>query len=177
MLHITNGQRENHCTLRNDRYDQGRQLKMVHVNSGTGVSVMRVIRRRDQARKHRPENPFIVPATMHVCHGLTTYTVCTMPSIWRLSRVVRALYLGQVRRNNEFVECLAHLYIRAGGFRQTIGRHSGAFQLLFAFSSSRSCRGGVAQLVEQRTHKPRVTRSIRVTATNISRNLLLSAHR
>lgn len=26
-------------------------------------------------------------------------------------------------------------------------------------------RGGVAQLVEQRTHKPRVTRSIRVTAT------------
>ena len=25
--------------------------------------------------------------------------------------------------------------------------------------------GGVAQLVEQRTHKPRVTRSIRVTAT------------
>lgn len=43
----------------------------------------------------------------------------------------------------------------------------GAFQLLSAFSSShdRSCRGGVAQLVEQRTHKPRVTRSIRVTAT------------
>ena len=28
--------------------------------------------------------------------------------------------------------------------------------------------GGVAQLVEQRTHKPRVTRSIRVTATNLS---------
>ena len=26
-------------------------------------------------------------------------------------------------------------------------------------------RGGVAQLAEQRTHKPRVTRSIRVTAT------------
>jgi hypothetical protein len=29
-------------------------------------------------------------------------------------------------------------------------------------------RGGVAQLVEQRTHKPRVPRSIRGTATNIS---------
>ena len=28
--------------------------------------------------------------------------------------------------------------------------------------------GGVAQLAEQRTHKPRVTRSIRVTATNFS---------
>ena len=31
--------------------------------------------------------------------------------------------------------------------------------------------GGVAQLVEQRTHKPRVPRSIRGTATNNSRNL------
>ena len=33
--------------------------------------------------------------------------------------------------------------------------------------------GGVAQLVEQRTHKPRVSRSIRDTATNNSRSLSL----
>lgn len=40
-------------------------------------------------------------------------------------------------------------------------------RLLFRFTStgSASSSGGVAQLVEQRTHKPRVTRSIRVTAT------------
>jgi hypothetical protein len=31
--------------------------------------------------------------------------------------------------------------------------------------SSSYDNGGVAQLAEQRTHKPRVTRSIRVTAT------------
>ena len=34
-------------------------------------------------------------------------------------------------------------------------------------------RGGVAQLVEQRTHKPRVPRSIRGTATNPSSSLWL----
>src|SRR5262245_32548191 len=32
--------------------------------------------------------------------------------------------------------------------------------------------GGVAQLVEQRTHKPRVTRSIRVTATTLYQRLM-----
>ena len=35
----------------------------------------------------------------------------------------------------------------------------------FTWSAHVSSSGGVAQLVEQRTHKPRVTRSIRVTAT------------
>ena len=39
--------------------------------------------------------------------------------------------------------------------------------MLSHFVETSSC-GGVAQLVEQRTHKPRVTRSIRVTATKPS---------
>ena len=46
----------------------------------------------------------------------------------------------------------------------TLLRLLSRFTLLAQASSS----GGVAQLVEQRTHKPRVTRSIRVTATNLS---------
>lgn len=60
----------------------------------------------------------------------------------------------------------AHFHDLPAFVRQSVDT-SEAFQLLCAFSSSRerSCRGGVAQLVEQRTHKPRVTRSIRVTAT------------
>ena len=37
--------------------------------------------------------------------------------------------------------------------------------LRFTLTGHASSSGGVAQLVEQRTHKPRVTRSIRVTAT------------
>ena len=35
-------------------------------------------------------------------------------------------------------------------------------------------RGGVAQLAEQRTHKPRVTRSIRVTATKFILDPIIS---
>ena len=47
---------------------------------------------------------------------------------------------------------------------------SAHLRLLSRFTSSGpvSSSGGVAQLAEQRTHKPRVTRSIRVTATKLA---------
>ncbi len=53
------------------------------------------------------------------------------------------------------------------GFPWAIGRHFDSSSAIIAvhFISTQYCRGGVAQLAEQRTHKPRVTRSIRVTAT------------
>jgi hypothetical protein len=47
-------------------------------------------------------------------------------------------------------------------FRRQCPLSSGKIGFLRAHSPR---RGGVAQLAEQRTHKPRVTRSIRVTAT------------
>jgi hypothetical protein len=67
--------------------------------------------------------------------------VCLELFYWQAERAMESTYHVTLRRQ----------YPRASG--------------KMTFFTEPSERGGVAQLAEQRTHKPRVTRSIRVTAT------------